>query len=86
MAGAVLGGIGLGLVWGSLLAMLAWPERREPGRTLVGLGSASVLLVVAIHAIVGSPGAVALGIAASAALAVGLAWRAARLRQVGTEG
>jgi len=85
MASAILGGAGLGLVWGSLLVMLAWPARREPGRTLVGLGFASLVLVVAIQAIVGWPGVIAHLIAAAVALATGLGWRLERVQDAGIE-
>ena len=84
MAGAILGGVGLGLVWGSLLVMLGWPARREPVRTVVGLGLASLLLVVAVEAIAGLPGATALAAATAVALAAGLAWRVERRQRVGT--
>jgi hypothetical protein len=86
MAAAMLGGLGLGLVWGSVLAMLAWPARGQTGRTLAGLGLASLLLTLGIYALFGLPAATALMIAAVVALSVGIGWRVERHRHVGADG
>ena len=72
MTGPVLGGIGLGLVWGWLLVMVAWPARADAERTVVALGSASLVLGAGIYALAGVPAVLALG--AAAALAAFIGW------------
>lgn len=85
MPAPVLGSIGLGLVWGSLLVMLAWPEREQPWRAILALGAASLLLAIGIYALVGLAPVVGLGVAAALASVAGLAARLDLLRRSGPE-
>ena len=73
--GPVLGGVGLGLVWGWWLVIVAAPT---PARSITGiliLGIASVLLVAGVVGIGGSAAAVGFLAASGAAVFVAVAIR-----------
>ena len=51
--GPVLGGIGIGIVWGWLLVDVAAPAMNQPVATGLALGVASILLAAAVYGLAG---------------------------------
>jgi len=73
--GSVLGGVGLGLVWGWLIAMLMRPAPANPLWRALALGLASLLLAAVIYALAGLPATLGLLGASAAAALTGIAFR-----------
>ena len=73
--GAVLGGVGLGLVWGWLVAMVARPAPAKPLASALMLGFASLVLVAGIYGLAGLPAVLGLLGAAGVAVLMGIAVR-----------
>ena len=74
--GPVLGGVGLGLVWGWWIAMVTPPARVRPVKSAVVLGIASLLLVAGIYGLAGVPAVLGLICAAGLSALTGIAVRA----------
>jgi NhaP-type Na+/H+ or K+/H+ antiporter len=74
--GPVLGGLGIGVVWGWLLVGLAAPSRNRPTVAILALGFASILLATAVYALAGWTALVGLGAATVVGALAGIATRA----------
>lgn len=86
--GPVLGGLGIGSVWGWLLVVAAAPAVNRFRSTGVGLGIASILLVAAINWLAGSAGVEGFVLATFGGVMAGVATRAEleRIRLVRASG
>ena len=80
MTDPVLGGVGLGLVWGWWLVLAASPTRARSARSALVLGSSSLAIVAGIALLAGPPSVVAAIVAAGSASVAHLAFKGA-LRQ-----
>lgn len=82
--GPVLGGLGIGVVWGWLLIVVAGPSNR-PTAAVLALGFASILLATSVYALAGWTALVGLGAATVVGALAGIATRAelARARDRG---
>lgn len=84
MTGPELGGVGLGLVWGSWLVIVAWPTRVDL-RTTAILTLFTVLLAVGIAALQGLFAVAAFGAATLGAGVVGIGIRLDLRERVGMD-
>jgi len=80
MTDPVLGGVGLGLVWGWWLVLAASPTRARSARSALVLGSSSLALGAGIALLAGVPSVVAVVLAAGLASTAHIAFKSA-LRQ-----
>ena len=80
MADPVLGGVGLGLVWGWWLVLVASPMQARSQRAAIVLGSSSLALGAGVAILVGFPSVVAAVVAAVSASIAHIAFKGA-LRQ-----
>jgi hypothetical protein len=74
--GPVLGGVGLGLVWGWWIVMVAGPPGSRLIRTAFVVGLASVILVAGVYGLAGLPAVLGLMVAAGSGVMAGVAVRA----------
>jgi len=74
--GPVLGGVGLGLVWGWCIVVLVPAAPARPFSNAFALGVASLLLVAGILGLAGGPAAFGLVGGAGVAALIGIAVRA----------
>jgi hypothetical protein len=81
MTDPVLGGVGLGLVWGWWLVLAASPTSARTGRAAVVLGSSSLALGGGIALLAGLPSVVAAVVAAGSASIAHIAFKAALREQ-----
>lgn len=73
--GAVLGGVGVGLVWGWLVAMVVRPASAARAPSIFLAAFATLLLVAGIYSLAGLPAALGLVCAAGVAALTGIAVR-----------
>jgi hypothetical protein len=71
----VLGGVGLGLVWGWWVAAAVWAARADLVRSVLGSLVLTGLLVVGFLVLLGPATTIAIGIAASVSAFVGYGLR-----------
>ena len=81
MTDAVLGGIGLGLVWGWWLIMAASPVQAHIWRSAVVLGLASMVLALGVYLLMGVPALFALAVASGFGATAALVLRVALIRR-----
>jgi hypothetical protein len=74
--GPVLGGVGLGLVWGWWIVMVAGPSASRTIRSAGVVGLASVFLVAGVYGLAGVPAVLGLIVAAGLGVMAGVAVRA----------
>ena len=84
MTDHVVGGIGLGLVWGWWLVIIASPAQAHIWRAAAVLGSSSLALAVGVYLLAGVPALVAAILASGSASIAHIAFKGALRKRYGS--